>query len=119
MGSACARASVKTMLQLSPTSNGRSSTDPRAAVAWVGLGTSLTHLHRSGDAVAKLRRAISLEPAMGEADHALGMAYQSSGDKANAAAAFEKAEQLAAAPPAAAARPPTPATPRGRGGDAR
>ncbi len=41
--------------------------DPRAAVAWVGLGTSLTHLHRSGDAVAKLRRAISLEPAMGEA----------------------------------------------------
>jgi tetratricopeptide (TPR) repeat protein len=93
--------------------------DPRAAVAWVGLGTSLTHLHRPADAVLKLRRAIALEPGMGEAYYALGMAYQSSGDKANAAAAFEKAEQLATAPPAPAARPATPATSRGRGGDAR
>jgi tetratricopeptide (TPR) repeat protein len=93
--------------------------DSRAAVAWVGLGTSLTHLHRNADAVGKLRRAIALEPNMGEAYYALGIAYQSSGDKANAAAAFEKAEQLAALPPAPAARPAPRATSRGRGGDAR
>jgi tetratricopeptide (TPR) repeat protein len=71
--------------------------DPRAAVAWVGLGTSLNKLRRPADAIVKLQRAIALEPGMSEAYYALGMAYQASGDKAKAAAAFQKAEQLAAA----------------------
>jgi tetratricopeptide (TPR) repeat protein len=91
--------------------------DGRAAVAWVGLGTSLTHLHRPAEAVARLRRAIEIEPAMGEAYYALGMAYQASDDAASAAAAFLKAEQLAGAaagdaPPSAPPSSPSP----GRGG---
>jgi superkiller protein 3 len=88
--------------------------DPRAAVAWVGLGTSLNKVHRPAEAIVKLQRAIALEPGMGEAYYALGMAYQSSGDKVNAAAAFRKAEQLAAAG-AGEAHTATPrAAPRGR-----
>lgn len=68
--------------------------DPRSAVAWVGLGTSLTRLHRPADAVAAVQRAIALEPGMGEAYYALGMAYQAGQDKVKAAAAFRKAEEL-------------------------
>lgn len=90
--------------------------DPLAAVAWVGLGTSLTHLRRPVEAIAKLRRAIALEPDMGEAYYALGMAYQASNDKVNAGAAFRKAEQLAAAAAGDAPSSPRPAAaPRGRG----
>jgi tetratricopeptide (TPR) repeat protein len=88
--------------------------DPRAAVAWVGLGTSLTHLRRHADAIVKLQRAISLEPAMGEAYYALGMAYQSSGDKVKAAAAFQKAEELAATPDGNVDRATPSARPDGR-----
>jgi tetratricopeptide (TPR) repeat protein len=89
--------------------------DPRSAVAWVGLGTSLTHIHRNADAIVKLQRAIALEPAMGEAYYALGMAYQSSGDKVKAAAAFQRAEELAATPDGTVDRPtPQPARPNGR-----
>lgn len=68
--------------------------DPRSAVAWVGLGTSLTRLHRPADAVVSLQRAIALEPAMAEAFYALGMAYQADNDKIKAAAAFRIAEAL-------------------------
>jgi tetratricopeptide (TPR) repeat protein len=88
--------------------------DPRAAVAWVGLGTSLNNIHRPADAIVKLQRAVALEPGMGEAYYALGMAYQSSDDKVNAAAAFQKAEQLAAADAGDAERATPPAAPRGR-----
>lgn len=70
--------------------------DPRSAVAWVGLATSLTRLHRPADAVAAVQRAIALEPGMGEAYYALGMAHQAGSDKAKAAAAFRKAEELTA-----------------------
>jgi tetratricopeptide (TPR) repeat protein len=90
--------------------------DPHAAVAWAGLGTSLTHLHRPVDAIARLRRAIELEPGMGEAYYALGMAYQASDDKANAAAAFLKAEQLAGGSADAPSSAPRSSVPRGRGG---
>jgi tetratricopeptide (TPR) repeat protein len=68
--------------------------NPSAAVAWAGLGTSLVRLRRTADAVAKLQRAIALEPAMHEAHYMLGMAYQASGDTARAQDAFKKAEQL-------------------------
>jgi tetratricopeptide (TPR) repeat protein len=87
--------------------------DPRAAIAWVGLGTSLTHTHRPADAIVKLQRAIAIEPGMGEAYYALGMAYQSSGDKLKAAAAFQRAEELASTPDGNVGRA-TPATPGGR-----
>jgi tetratricopeptide (TPR) repeat protein len=88
--------------------------DPGAAVAWVGLGTSLNNLHRPAEAIVKLQRAIALEPGMGEAYYALGMAYQSSDDKVRAAAAFQKAEQLASADAGDAPRGTPPAAPGGR-----
>jgi tetratricopeptide (TPR) repeat protein len=66
--------------------------DPKAAVAWVGLGTSLNKLGRSAQAIAKLQRAIEIEPTMGEAYYALGMAYQTAGQTEQAQAAFRKAE---------------------------
>jgi tetratricopeptide (TPR) repeat protein len=67
---------------------------PSAAVAWAGLGTSLVKLRRTADGIAKLQRAIALEPGMYEAHYALGMAYQASGDSVRAQDAFKKAEQL-------------------------
>ena len=68
--------------------------DPSAAVAWAGLGTSLVKLRRIDDGIAKLQRAIALEPKMYEAHYMLGMAYQASGDTVRAQEAFKKAEQL-------------------------
>ncbi len=68
--------------------------DPSAAVAWAGLGTSLVKLRRTTEGIAKLQRAIALEPGMYEAHYMLGMAYQASGDAARAQDAFKKAEQL-------------------------
>jgi len=68
--------------------------DPKAAVAWVGLGTSLTKTGRASDAIPKLQQAIALEPQMGEAFYALGMAYQSAGQPALAQKAFRQAEQV-------------------------
>ena len=67
---------------------------PSAAVAWAGLGTSLVRLRRTAEGIAKLQRAIALEPGMYEAHYALGMAYQASGDVVRAQDAFKKAEQL-------------------------
>jgi tetratricopeptide (TPR) repeat protein len=67
---------------------------PTAAVAWAGLGTSLVRLRRITEGIAKLQRAIALEPAMFEAHYMLGMAYQASGDTARAQEAFKKAEEL-------------------------
>lgn len=67
---------------------------PSAAVAWAGLGTSLVKLQRIAEGIAKLQRAIALEPQMSEAHYMLGMAYQASGDAARAQDAFKKAEQL-------------------------
>ena len=55
--------------------------DPSAAVAWAGLGTSLVKLRRTAEGIAKLQRAVALEPGMSEAHYMLGMAYQASGDK--------------------------------------
>ena len=71
--------------------------DPKAAVAWVGLGTSLNKLHRSKDAIARLQRAIELEPQMGEAYYALGLTYQAAGQTELAQDAFRKAEQYGGA----------------------
>jgi tetratricopeptide (TPR) repeat protein len=68
--------------------------DPRAAVAWAGLGTSLVKLRRQAEGIAKLQHAIALEPRMAEAHYMLGMAYQSVGDAARADAAFAQAERL-------------------------
>jgi tetratricopeptide (TPR) repeat protein len=68
--------------------------DPKAAVAWVGLGTSLAKTGRAADGVPKLQHAIALEPKMGEAYYALGMAYQASRQPELAKKAFRQAEQL-------------------------
>ncbi len=67
--------------------------DSKAAVAWVGLGTSLTKLGRAAEAIPKLQRAVALEPGMTEAYYALGMAYRATGDQARAAEAFQRAQQ--------------------------
>src|SRR5262245_43772021 len=66
--------------------------EPRAAVAWVGIGSSLNKLRRSKEAIAKLQHAIELEPTMGEAYYALGLTYQSAGQTELAQEAFKKAE---------------------------
>jgi tetratricopeptide (TPR) repeat protein len=67
---------------------------PSAAVAWVGLGSSLVKLRRTAEGIAKLQRAIALEPQMYDAYYMLGVAYQASGDVVRAQNAFKKAEQL-------------------------
>jgi len=71
--------------------------DSRAAVAWVGLGSSLNKLRRSKEAIAKLQHAIELEPAMGEAYYALGLTYQTAGLTDLAQDAFKKAERYGGA----------------------
>lgn len=75
--------------------------DPRAAVAHVGLASTLIGLDRTPEAIATLTRALELEPTMGEAWYLLGRAQQASGNRVAAQAAFARAEQLrtgAAAP---------------------
>ena len=63
-------------------------------MAWVGLGTSLAKTGRAADGIPKLQRAIELEPKMGEAYYALGMAYQAARQPELAQKAFRQAEQL-------------------------
>ena len=68
--------------------------DPKAAVAWVGLGTTLTRLGRPADGITRLQRAIELEPRMGEAYYALGLALRAAGQPERAKEAFARAEAL-------------------------
>jgi tetratricopeptide (TPR) repeat protein len=68
--------------------------DPKAAVAWVGLGTSLAKTGRAAAGILKLQHAIALEPKMGEAYYALGMAYQAARQPDLAKKAFQQAELL-------------------------
>ena len=68
--------------------------DPKAAVAWVGLGTSLAKTGRAAEGILKLQHAIALEPKMGEAYYALGMAYQAARQPELAKKAFQQAELL-------------------------
>jgi tetratricopeptide (TPR) repeat protein len=68
--------------------------DPKAAVAWVGLGTSLAKTGRAAEGISKLQQGIALEPKMGEAYYALGMAYQAARQPEQAQKAFRQAEQL-------------------------
>jgi superkiller protein 3 len=79
--------------------------DPRAAVAHVGLASSLLAVGRTADAIASLQRAIAIEPEMGEAYYMLGRAYQSAGDRARAQEAFAKAQRIGDGPPRDRARP--------------
>lgn len=67
---------------------------PSEAIAWAGLGTSLIKLRRTAEGIAKLQRAIALEPGMYEAHYGLGRAYQASGDRIRAEQAFKRAERL-------------------------
>ena len=84
--------------------------DPHAAVAWVGLGTSLTKLGRRCVGFPCLQRAIALEPEMGEAHYALGLAYRAANQPQLAQAAFRKAQELAgsASPGAGSNAPASP-----------
>jgi tetratricopeptide (TPR) repeat protein len=68
--------------------------DGQMAVAWVGLGLSLTRLDRTPDAIAALQKAIAIEPGMSEAYYALGQAYRRAGDDERSRGAFEKAREL-------------------------
>ena len=68
--------------------------DPKAAVAWSGLGTALVKTGRAADGIAALQRALAIEPRMSDGWYMLGMAYQSSGDSVRAKDAFAKAEAL-------------------------
>jgi tetratricopeptide (TPR) repeat protein len=70
--------------------------DAGAAIARVGLASTLLGLNRPADAIAALQRAVQLEPAMGEAWYLLGRAQQASGNRAAAQEAFARAEQLRA-----------------------
>jgi tetratricopeptide (TPR) repeat protein len=83
--------------------------DPKAAVAWVGAGTSLNKLRRPSDAIPKLLHAIALEPAMGEAYYALGLAYRADNQPERSADAFRKAEQLGGAIGSGSTDSPAPA----------
>jgi tetratricopeptide (TPR) repeat protein len=71
--------------------------DPKAAVAWSGLGTALVNVRRTADGIAALRRAVTLEPGMSEAWYMLGMAYQAAGDAVRSKEAFGEVEKLRAA----------------------
>jgi tetratricopeptide (TPR) repeat protein len=73
--------------------------DPKAPLAWLGLGMSAAKLGRTPEAIAHLQRAIALEPRLREAHYALGQAYQRSGDAARAQAAFDEASRLQAGSP--------------------
>ena len=86
--------------------------DPQAAVAWVGFGASLNKLRRPAEAIVKLQHAIALEPRMGEAYYALGIAYQAARDTARAQEAFKKAEQLGGALAGDRADPRAPSPPK-------
>jgi tetratricopeptide (TPR) repeat protein len=70
--------------------------DPKAAVAWSGLGTALVNVGRTNDGIAALRTAVTLEPGMSEAWYMLGMAYQTAGDAVRSKEAFAKVEALRA-----------------------
>lgn len=85
--------------------------DPKAAVAWVGLGSTMLEAGRSSDAIVRLRRAIELEPGMADAYYILGRAYRVAGDAARSKEAFETAERLRVDP---AHRPERPGVPEQR-----
>jgi tetratricopeptide (TPR) repeat protein len=68
--------------------------DPKSSVAWSGLAAAQLKAGHAADAIASARRALAIEPRMGEAYYVLGRAYQTSGDAARAKDAFSKAEQL-------------------------
>jgi protein O-GlcNAc transferase len=68
--------------------------DPRAAIARVGLASTLLGAGRTAEAIAALRRALEIEPAMGDAWYLLGRALQTAGDRTGAQEAFARAEAL-------------------------
>jgi tetratricopeptide (TPR) repeat protein len=71
--------------------------DPRAAVAWVGLGSSLNKLRRPKEAISKLQHAMELEPPMGLAYYEFGVLYHLVGQTVLAQVALRKAEQYGGA----------------------
>jgi predicted Zn-dependent protease len=73
--------------------------DPKAALAWVGLGSVELHAGNPGEAIAPLQRAIALEPRLGEAYYLLGRAHQQQGDQVRAQEAFATAERLRTSAP--------------------
>jgi len=68
--------------------------DPKAAVAWSGLGNALVKIGRTAKGIDALKRALAIEPRMSDGWYMLGMAYQGAGDAARAKEAFAKAEAL-------------------------
>ena len=72
--------------------------DPRSAIAWSGLGTTLYRQGHAAEAVDALKRAIAIEPKMVDAWYGLGRAYQQTGQAELSRQAFDRAERLRAEP---------------------
>jgi Flp pilus assembly protein TadD len=70
--------------------------DPKAAVAWEGLGTALARSGRVAEGIEALERAVAIAPRMSEAYYSLGQAYRKSGNEERSRVAFEKARELQA-----------------------
>ena len=85
--------------------------DPRSAIAWSGLGTTLYRQGHAAEAVHALKRATAIEPKMVDAWYGLGRAYQQTGQAELSRQAFDRAERLRAEPGADADRPPSGSSP--------
>jgi len=70
--------------------------DPKAAVAWEGLGSALARSGRLDEGIKALERAVAIAPRMSEAYYSLGQAYRKSGNEERSRLAFEKARELQA-----------------------
>jgi Flp pilus assembly protein TadD len=80
--------------------------DPRSAIAWSGLGTTLFRQGRAAEAIDALKRATTIEPKMVDAWYGLGRAYQQAGQSELSRQAFDRAERLRVAEPDAANKAP-------------
>ena len=69
--------------------------DPDDGGSWFGLGSALIDLHRPGEAIDALRRAVELEPEHTAAHRDLGRSLLECGDPIEAAKMFARAIGLA------------------------
>lgn len=81
--------------------------DPRSAIAWSGLGTTLFRQGHAAEAIDALKRATVIEPKMVDAWYGLGRAYQQAGQSELSRQAFDRAERLRVAEPEADPDKPT------------
>ncbi len=87
--------------------------EPRSAIAWSGLGTTLFRQGHTAEAIDALKRATIIEPKMVDAWYGLGRAYQQAGQAELSRQAFDRAERLRAEPGADTDKPPGDGKPAG------